>query len=272
MTANKQARKDEWEKEHVQRVLDYHNKEYGAHIEIKDKSIVVYPHLKGQTNWDWVCYNTKTGDEIAVEVKKITEQKLEKKAKVVYNLLHEVRVSLSSQLSGEFILAVNIPDEYSFPSQKQKQSRQIFKAVLAKSIMETSQRLNVGETEDLVQQINDKLPFELPNIMFCDLAKLNNDGNVLMLSPMIGSSWSIGFDRVELEKFKQLVSHANLQLSAANTEETFLILIEEGYRPIDPPEIADALKNINHDSYSQINHIYYVCGEKVEKSPLPFTP
>ena len=269
MTTNKQDRKEQWEKNHVQRALDYHNKKYGTHIYIEDKSDVVYQHLKGQTNWDWVCYDKKTGDEIAVEVKKITKQKLEKKAKEVDNLFHEVKISLSSQLPGEFILSVYIPGECNLLSQKQKQKRQIFTAVLSKSIMETSQRLNVGETENLLQQINDKLPFELPDIESLELVKVNNDGKVLMVCPGPVGVWSIGFNRVELEEFEKLVSQANVQLSAANTEETFLILIEERHRPIDPPEIADAFKKMNVSSYSKITHVYFVRGKEVAEIPLP---
>ncbi|MFC1955103.1 hypothetical protein ACFLWZ_00950 [Chloroflexota bacterium] len=43
MTTNKQDKKDRWERKRVQRVLDYHNKKYVAGIEIKGKSIDIYP-------------------------------------------------------------------------------------------------------------------------------------------------------------------------------------------------------------------------------------
>jgi len=269
MTTNKQDTRVKWERKRVQRVLDYHNKKYRTHITIKGKSINVFPKLKGQLNWDWVCYDMETCDEIAMEIKRITEQKLEKKAKAIYNLLHEVRLSLLGLLTGEFLLSVNVPDDYSFPLRGQPQKKQILKDVISRAITEASQRLDVGETQDLAPHINERLPFELPNIMFFDFHKLNNEGNGLVLNPMIGHSWSIGFDEIELEKFEHLVSYANKQLEAAHTDKTILILIEEGYRPIDPPEIAEAFANINAENYSEIRQVYFVRGEEITEIPLP---
>jgi len=77
MARTKQDRKEEWEREHVQRALDAHNKKYGTHIVIKDRTTDIYPVLKDQINWDWVCHDTKTDEEIAIEVKKLTDEKLE---------------------------------------------------------------------------------------------------------------------------------------------------------------------------------------------------
>ena len=172
-------------------------------------------------------------------------------------------------MPGHFLLSVNI-DDFQFPFRDKPDNRQMFKEIISLAVEKSAQRIEVGVTEDIKPQISDELPFELPNSMFFDLTKLGGEESVLYLNPMIGSSWSIGFDEIELEKFRQLVSHANLQLGVANTEETFLILIEEGYRPIDPPEIEEAFIQIEAESYSKIKHVYFVRGQtKPVEIPLP---
>lgn len=254
--------------EHVQRVLDYHNNKYGTHITICGKTQNVRPELKGKSDWDWVCCEIETSDEIAIEVKRITEQRAEERERVIYDLLHEMRIKITGRLKGYFILSVNI-DEYYFPFKKHPENKQIFMTVLSDAIEKTAQRLKIGEVEDLAPQINERIPFNLPNIMFFDLEKLDSDVSVLQLNLMIGGSWSIGFNKLELEKFEGLVSHANEQLRSSCTDKTFLVLIEEGHRPINPPEIVEAFTGINARSYSEIKHVYFVRGEEVEEIPLP---
>jgi len=105
--------------------------------------------------------------------------------------------------------------------------------------------------------------------MFFDLSKVNDADNILVLNTMIGGSCPIGFDKVELEKFEPLISHANGQLKKANVKETFLVLIEEGYRPTNPHEIVEAFTKINAESYSEIRHVYFVRGKEVAEVPLP---
>lgn len=270
MTGPKQDREQGWEREHVQRVLDHHNAKYGAHVVIKGKTTEVYPHLKGQLRWDWVCYNTETGDEIAVEVKKLTDPKLEEKSKIMWQLLKEVQdnFSKSKQLSGTFSLFVDIPSYYYLPFNT-RQNKQAFKRGLSQAIYRTAQRLELGEREDLRPQIVGQLPFALPDLPFIYLHKFSDEGNVLYKSSGITGFDSIPFDKPELEEFEQLVLRANEQLRRANTKDTLLVLIEEGYRPKDPSEVTEAFKNIDSASYSEIRHIYFIRGEEVTEIPLP---
>jgi len=270
MTTNKPDRKGKWEREHVQRVLDYHNRKYGTHIEIKDKATDIYPDLEGQINWDWVCYDTETGEEIAVEVKRLTDPELEERGNIMWQLLEEVKNSLSKskKLPGTFFLSVEIPKNYYLPFSEQE-NKQKFKGVLSQAVYRTAQRLNPGETEDLKPQIIEQLPFVLPDVSVCDLHKFSDEGNVLYKGSGTIGWWSIGFDESEREKFNESISWANIQLKAAHVQETILVLIEEGHRPIDPPEIEEALKNINSASYSEISHVYFIRGEEIAEIPLP---
>ncbi|MFC1990109.1 hypothetical protein ACFLVW_06105 [Chloroflexota bacterium] len=268
MAKNKQDKDDGWEREHVQRVLDYHNKKYGTHIAICGKTQDVRPDLKGKSDWDWVCYDTGTQEEIAVEVKRITDSRLEEKSNMMWQLLEDVRDSLSGKLPGTFFLSINIPQDYYPPFNKQA-NKQEFKRVLYDAVYKTAQKLKLGKTEDLEPQIKKQLPFALPDISPIDLHKFSDEGNTLYKgSGSIG--WgSISFDSSELEEFEKIVAKANEQLREANMKETFLVLIEEGHRPKDPPEVADALKNINRDSYSEIRQVYFIRGDEVAEIPLP---
>lgn len=269
MATNKQDREEEWERERVQRALDYHNERYRAHIEIKGKATDVYPQLEGQLNWDWVCYDTETGEEIAVEVKKLLDPRLEERGNIVWQLLEEVRNSLSKsqKLPGTFILYVDIPNNYYLPFSKQR-NRQEFKNLLYEAIYKTAQRLKSGETEDLKPQIVKQLPFVLPDF-FLHLRKFSDAGDVLIRSSGFTGLWSPQLDEHELKEFETLVSHANTQLSQANVKQTFLVIIEEGHRLTNSNTIADALKRANRNSYSQINYVYYVSGKVVAEIPLP---
>ena len=276
MTANKQARKDEWERKRVKRVLDYHNKKYGTHIEIKDKSIYVYPQLKRQTkqtNWDWVCYDTKTGDEVAVEVKKLTDEKLEVRHNTIWGVLEEIQSDLSNKLPGSFSLGIIIsPKDYYLPLRGQH-NKQKFKEVLCEAIFQTAQRLKLEEEQAITPQIMGQLPFALPDPFFCALNKLSDEGSALYISSRVTGSWSLKLNERELENFEQKISHANEQLKVAkkefNVKETFVVIIEEGFRITHPSTIPEAFKNINRNSYSHADHAYYVSGEEVVEIPIP---
>lgn len=266
MSRTKPDEKDKWERERVQRVLDCHNKKYGTNIEIKGKSADVYPDLKGELNWDWVCYDTKTGDEIAIEDKRLTDPKLEEKGNIIWQLLEEVRDSLSNpqKLSGTFYLYVDFPKDYYLPFNEQSNKRE-FKNLLYEAIYKTAQRLKLGEKEDLKPKIIGQLLFSLPDRFLCCLYKFGDEGSVIGLGSGSTGWSSRELDEHELKEFETLVSHANTQLSQANVKETFLVIIEEGRRITYPDTVSDALKRINRADYSHINHIYYVSGEEVKE-------
>ncbi len=273
MTANKQARKDEWERERVQRVLDYHNEKHGMHITIGGKTQDVRPDLKGKSDWDWVCYDIETGDEIAVEIKKLTDEKLEVRQNTIWDVLEEIQNDLSNKLPGTFSLGISIsPGDYYLPLRGQ-QNRQKFKDVLCEAIFQTAQTLKLNEDRGLTPKIIGQLPFTLPESFFCMLQKVSDEGSILGLSSGVTGFWSPRLNEHELKEFEKLVSHANQQLEVAkkefNVKETFLVVIDEGLRLANPNTVADALKQINRASYSYINHIYYVSGEEVIEISLP---
>jgi hypothetical protein len=273
MTANKQARKDEWEMKRMKHVLDYHNKKYGTHIDIRGKTQDIYPELKGKSDWDWVCYDTKTTDEVAVEVKKLTDEKLEVTRDMIWNILYEIRNDLSNKLPGTFALHIGIPPKNYYLALRGQQNKQKFKDVLYEVIFQTAQTLELEEERGLTPQIIGQLPFALPDSFFCALCKVSDKDSMLQLGSSVGGSWSPRLNEHEFKIFEELVSHANEQLGqATNAKRTILVIIEEGLRMTIPDTVAMALEQINRNSYFHINHIYYVSSEKVVEIPLPLIP
>jgi hypothetical protein len=272
MVVSKQNMKDEWERKRVQRVLDYHNKKYGTRIKITGKTQDVYPDLKGKSDWDWVCCDERTGEEVAVEVKRITDPELEGRRSILWQLLEEVRDSFNDakELPGTFALSVEIPNDYSLPFRQE--NKQEFKNVLNKVIRESAPRLKLQEGKELITEISRLLSFQLDTRCFFTLTKVYNKGSLISQGFGITGTWnSRSFDDYELREFKHLVLQANIQLKKANAKETFLVLIEEGYRWKNPPAVEEVLKNMDSANYSDINHVYFVSGEEVAEIPLPIS-
>ncbi len=276
MTTYSQNKEDSWEKRHVQCVLEYHNKKYGTHIAIGGKTQDVRPDLKGKSDWDWVCCDTETGDEIALEVKKLTDQALEAKDSMMWQFLEKVRDSLSTKLPGTFGLHVNIPGDYYLPIKGQKDKQEL-QDLLCTMIDRTAPRLQVGEEADLKRKIiillrimkKEGERFYIPRgVVSCKLYKYSDEGNVLALSP--GLMWwqSLEIEETELEQWEQMVSHANEQLQKANVKETFLVFIE-GHSGRKPSALEKAFSSIKQESYSAIKYVYFVIGEEVTKVRLP---
>ncbi len=280
MTKNKQDKDNRWEREHVQRVLDYHNKKYETHFAIKGKSIDIYPHLKEQEkqlNWDWVCYHTVTHDEVAVEVKKLTDAKLEEKSHIMWQLLEEIKNSLakSKKLPGTFHLHANIPGDYNLPI-KGEENKQELRNLLCEVICRTAPKLQIGEKADLDRRLRLTLrtmkktgrQFYIPQTLSCTLTKIGNEGSALTIGSGQTYWQSPEFNNSELGKFEELISQANRQLQKANVKETFLLLIE-GHSGRKPSEIAEVFRNIHTKSYSEIRWVYFVSFGEVTEIPLP---
>ena len=151
MAKTKQDRKEKWEREHVQRVLDYHNDKYGTHITIRGKTQEVRPDLKGKSDWDWVCYDNET-TEVAVEVKKLTEANLEATGHKTWQFLEEIRDNLQGKLPGTYHLFPDIPNGYDLPLRGQQDKTDLLD-LLCTIIYRTATKLQVGEEADLERKI-----------------------------------------------------------------------------------------------------------------------
>ncbi len=275
MATTTEDRKEKWEREHVRRVLDYHNEKHGTHITIVDKTQAVRPDLKGKSDWDWVCYYIETGEEIAVECKSLRDKLLQEKGKITWGFLEEVRNNLQGKLPGTYHLFPNISNGYSLPLRGQQDKKALLD-LLCTTIHRTATKLQVGEETDLKRriklllQIKKKIGkrFYIPDTILFKLRKISNDGSLLTFG--FGQTYGIfhDFDDTELNEFERLVSKANTQLQIANVKDTFLVLIEV-HSAKEPQVIAEALKRINPNSYSQIKYVYFTGYGKVAEIPLP---
>jgi hypothetical protein len=274
MSKNKQDKKDNGKKEHVQRVLDYHNKKYGTHIKIYGKTQDIHPDLKGKSDWDWVCYDNET-DEVAVECKSLRDQLLSEKGKITWQFLEKVRDRLLGKLPGTYHLFPSIPNGYYLPLRGQQDKTELLD-LLCTIINRTAKKLQVGEEADLKResklllQIKKKKGGKLyiPDTFLFNLRKISNTGSLLTFG--FGQShWqSRDFDNTELNEFRRLVSDANTQLQKANVKDTFLVLIEV-HSAKEPQVIAEALRRINPNSYSEIKYVYFTGYGEVAEIPLP---
>lgn len=278
MTTNEQDKKVEWKKRRVQRVLDYHNKKYGTHIAIVDKTQNVRLDLKGKSDWDLVCRDTETNEEIAIEVKRLTDPTLEKRGYILWQLLEEIKNSLtkSQKLPGTFHLYADIPGDFHLPI-RGEENKQELRNLLCEVICGTAPKLRIGEKADLDRRIRLMLRimkktgsrFYIPQTLLCTLTKIDNKGSVLTLGSGQTYWKSSEIKDTELEKFEELVSQAKGQLQKANVKETFLVFTE-GHSGREGSELEKAFNSIKKESYSGIKYVYFVMmGEKVTEIPLP---
>ena len=259
-----------WEKGRVQRVIKHYNKNYGTHLRIKGRSEDVYPDLKGQLNWDWVCYDTRTKDEIAVEVKRLTDPQIEQKSRIIWQILTEVqnRTNKARILPGTYLLSseINFNKALLF---KEKGDKTELKDTMFKVICESAKSMKQGEEKLLTPLIKQRLSYQLPDLTSLTLYKISAEDSLVIKGSGITGFGSIEFDANELNEFQKLVAHANDQLGKANPRKTLLVIIEEGFRHKDPVVIKEAFSKIKPACYSNTNNVYFVRGKKVVEILLP---
>ncbi len=262
--------KNKWEKRHVQHVLAYCNKTTDAHLKIKGRAEDVYPYLKDHINWDWVCYETKTGDEVAVEIKRITDPQKEQKYHIIYKTLTEVqnRINKLEILPGTYLLSSQIQFNKSLLLRK-KVNKTEFKDTVFQVICELAKSMKQGEEKPLTPLIKQQLSFHLPDLISLTLCKISAEGSEIGKGFGIMGTWSIGLNDNELSEFQRLVSHANEQLGKSKPRKTILVIIEEGLRHTIPETIIGAFSKITPDCYSNISNVYLIRGKEVTEIPLP---
>jgi Mor family transcriptional regulator len=236
----------------------------------------VRPDLKGKSDWDLVCHDTETGEGIAIEVKGLTEERLQERSKIMWQLLEEIKNSLSKsqKLAGTFHLYADIPGDYYLPVGQgdKKEMRNLFFEIICRA----APKLQIGEEADLKRRISLMLrimkktgrQFYIPQTLSCTLVKIDNEGSLLVLGSGL-TYWKSPLEGAELQKFEELVSQAKGQLQKADVKETFLVFTE-GHSGREGSELEKAFNIIKKESYSGIKYVYFVMmGEKVTEIPLP---
>jgi hypothetical protein len=223
-------------------------------------------------SWDWDCRDEMTGERMAIEVKRITNKNREEKASEIDKLLEQIKNGVAGQLTGTFMLSVHVPERYQFPFKGQPSNRNLLMEAICEGVKKCAKSLDIGETANLTQMVNRRLTsFKIPDDVDFELKKLSNEGSQLLVSPFWFYWDSIGFDSDELQEFEKKVSRANCQLGKSNADDAALVLIEEGHRDANPPELEDAFRRINKESYSKIRHVYFIRGVQVAEISIPVT-
>lgn len=262
---------DDRESNQLQYILDHHNAKYGVHI--KGRAAVIYPQPGEQPGWDWVCCDSRTGDEIALVVKRLAGENPEGTGDIIRVVWGELEDSLAGKMTGTFNLEVAIPDDYCFPGKNDKiqwNKAHEFRRRLADVIYDKAPTLRLEEQRDLTTQITNKLSFSLPESFRCRLKKTGYDGSLLTINPGQIGCPAPGHGNAETEKFEHLVSQANEQLRTAGARHKWLVLIEEGNRSIGSVAVAEELVRISPDSRSAINRLYYLGDGGVVEIALPY--
>jgi hypothetical protein len=268
-----QLRKTKWEREHAQRVVDFHNNKYGTQISRprrpsnRSTSNITKNMPK---NCDFICRDRLSRKGIAIEVKRLTNEQVEQKYNSIYETLTVVlkRITDLKTLPGTYLLSYDM--NYSKVIFFNKINKKIeFKEVISRVIPEVAKSMVLNEKKPILSLVQQQLSFQFKGLISLTLSKISDQGSLIGKGSGIIGSRSILFTETELVEFTELVSHANKQLTEAAPRKTILVIINEGFRDKDPDIVMDAFTNIKADDYSNIDQVYLVSSEEVTEIQLP---
>lgn len=257
-----------WQKPHVQRVLDYHNEKYSTDIAIIGQCCEIHHELKGGRDWDWSAINRKNGVEIAIEVKRLTNRRLEDKFPVLNQICQELSEELRGSLKGIFWLSTLISEEQQF--NLKGTCKQQFKENLKELLLREAQGLDIGIEKDLAAEIRARLPEILPQDCYFTLQKLDNEGSYL--EPNVIVSWGGPSEELkgeDLVEFRKLVRDGNHQLSIAKAKgisDTFLILLEIRFSGAEVDVIQKTVSQFDPSDFQSIEYCYFHSGQSMSST------
>lgn len=253
----------------VQGVLSYHNKTHRANIAIEGRCEDIYPELRGKANWDWVCRDETKGNEVAVEVKRLTNPELEERSSVLDEIGRQLSSELSGKLPGTFLLDIGIPEE---PIEMRLAHKEQLKGILKESICEAAQRLRVKGEKDLAQRLNRELPYQLPEACTFIVKKRASGESCLDISLGYVGWGPVGsLEGNEFKKFKESIQRANGQLALAierGISETILIIYDR-YSFADANAIEETFRVLESLDYDNIKYVYLDSRFEVREILLP---
>lgn len=260
--------KEAWTVGFVRRVLEAHNAAYHTNFTVCGRAESMYPCLHGETNWDWVCKESASGIEAAMEVKELTRQL----PKQTYSELQKVAPKVNTEVRGQFqgllTLSVDLPGpEFKVGGLAQRKN---LVEHLARFVLENAKEVPDNKTKAAVVEAGDQLSEVLPPGTWLDLyrhdpAKLKPAARQLN-HLAVNFGWGMfGATQIltgeELGEFRSLINKANQQLGVAKQKgipETLLVLVEIGFSAASPDAVKDTLDWLAPSTCPNINHIYLV--------------
>lgn len=252
--------KEDWQKVYIQPALDYHNKKYNKNITIVGRCEEIHPKLKGRRCWDWSAIDKNNGGEIAIEVKRLTNPKLQERFSELYKICRELSGELSGNLRGVFILSVEVFEEGHFDLRGVNKQR--LKEKLKELVVNEARSMENRQERDLAAELRVRLPEVVPRDHCLRLLKLDNAGSYV--SPSCPVTWwgpSGEPQGQDLIAFQKLVQDANRQLGEAKRKgisETFLILVELWFSGAEADVIQDTLRSFDPSDHNHIKFLYLV--------------
>jgi hypothetical protein len=242
-----------WQRPHVDGVLSHHNSTYGTNLVVKGRYESVYGHVKNGKQWDWVCRDSLTGLEAAIEIKQLTSEDLEERHSILWQEIGgTLKNLLSSKLPGTFVLSMAMPEKRPMLP---KATKEELVAHLEKEIKSVVPHLKPRENHQLAVQSELK-----PDLLF-SVMKLDDSGAELYLS---SHSFQWGSPLKDNELFKTLVKllrDANRQLGEAKRrgiQQTFFIITEQLLSKSDIKRVQNTLYELVHRDCADINFCYLV--------------
>ena len=246
-----------WQKPHVDGVLSHHNSTYGANLVVEGRYESAYGHVKSGRKWDWVCRDSLTGLEAAVEVKKLTKEDLEEHHSILWHEIGDsLKNSLSGKLPGTFVLSIAMTGKRKLPVLR-KATREKLIAHLEEEIRSVAPDLKPGENYDFARQFKP----ELNPALSVSVMKLDDSGAELYLSSTTIQWGSLLKDNELFTTLEKLLKDADKQLSEAKSrgiQQTFLIIVEQLLFGSEIYKVQDALCQLSPQDCPDINFCYLV--------------
>lgn len=250
-----------WQKNHLKKVLSYHNETYGTHFALQNRCKDLFPELAASQRWDWVCLDSNTNIQAAIEVKRITKESKHRE----YNVLEktvcsQLESTLSKQLRGTYRLLISTDAQV---LNLQGNTIGHLSDVLSEIVQEEAPKCEVGRSHDLSDLLQERLPEILPPDVIVELSKIKNETSILVVELMTGGSAPSGkLEGQYLDEFKRLIKHANQQLHEAKNvglPTAFLVLLDLMYFLMAEPDVIQSTYHeIEPDDRDNIDYAYYV--------------
>lgn len=261
--------RESWSRGFVQRVIDAHNTSYGTRIGLNGLAEDIYPELRGNNNWDWVCRDQASGVEAAVEVKAVTRQLVERTHSELKKVGQRICAEVRDKLRGVFSLWVDLPTP-DFKVGRSAQRKKLIECV-AGFVVENAKEVADGPTIATMVESGDHLSEVLPagtwlHLYRHDPSKQKPDArevNYLQVkfdcSEGFAATQTLAGD--ELGEFRSLITKANKQLGVAKQKgipETLLVLVEIRYSYADAGALESTVRILPRAEYCYIDHIYLI--------------
>jgi hypothetical protein len=176
-----------WQIPHLNKVIRYHNDVNDTSFELNSRCEEIYPELKADRRWDWICVDKKVNVQATIEVKRLTSESKHREYAILSRIARHVEITLSGQLDGSFGLLFTTDDMYlSLQGGNAKQ----LELTLQKVILQSAPQLTKGQSLDLTDRLYEDLPRILPPNITIELTKTSDNRSSLSFELATGGTGS----------------------------------------------------------------------------------